>query len=53
MPARNICLEQNLIPGTHVSGNLLRRLLAYNIPKMIPIINGLNEKCFMNGTSAK
>ena len=38
--------EQNLMPGTQVSGRLLRKELAYSIPKIIPTIIGLKDRCF-------
>ena len=52
IPARSTCLVQNRIPGTHVSGKWFLRLLAYNIPKIMPTISGLNDNCLINWNSA-
>lgn len=52
IPTRSTCLVQNRIPGTHVSGKWFLRLLAYNIPKIMPTISGLNDNCLINWNSA-
>ena len=46
IPKRRMRFEQNLMPGTHVSGRLLRKELAYSIPKIMPTIIGLKDRCF-------
>ena len=44
MPRRSIRFEQNFMPLSHAAGWRLRRVLAYTIPRRMPIINELKER---------